>query len=336
MSTTVLSVVDTQAIYLMFFVSESDWQNKFTHLEVWRSVSGEGGPYELMTTDGYSPARLPAGGGDASAMSGGYVNIVGKTLTLLINETISLSYTFTGTDPLTRAACATQLRAALTLYVSAHVDSLGAFVIDTKQGGATASVRVLSSDAAAILGLPTVDPDNLAFGLDARIPFQPGIANYTFRDPFGKTSYFYKTRMFNTSTQEASEYSNPVSGAVRTAVDPAQVVIGYVKLMGLDGRSMKDREVLLYNSYTSSQLGDYTIVNEGQRKLTDSDGYVEYPLIRGTTVDVVIVGTALSRRVTAPTDAAVTKFNLLDPAYGNDDAFAVQRVDFNYAERRSL
>lgn len=336
MSTTVLSVVDTQAIYLLFFLSEVDWQGKFTHLEVWRSASGEGGPYELLTADGWAPARLPVTGGDASAATGGYVNIVGQTLTLLINETLSLSYVFTGTNPITRADCAAQINAAMPLYVSAHVDESGVFVLETVQAGAVASLRVVNTDAAATLGLPTQDPDNLQFGQDARIPFQTGVSHYTFRDPFGKTSYFYKTRMYNASTQEASTYSMALSGAVRTAVDPAQVVIGYVKLMGLDGRSMKDREVLLYNSYTSSQIDDYTIVNEGQRKLSDSDGYVEYALVRGTTVDVVIVGTALSRRVTVPSSPSVTKFNLLDPAYGNDDAFAVQRVDFNYAERRSL
>lgn len=57
MSTTVLSVVDTQAIYLLFFVSEVDWQGKFTHLEVWRSAAGEGGPYELLTTEGWTDRK---------------------------------------------------------------------------------------------------------------------------------------------------------------------------------------------------------------------------------------------------------------------------------------
>lgn len=336
MPTTVLSVIDTQSIYLAFFLSEADWVNKFTHLEVWRSAAGEGGPYELLTGNGWTPARLPEDGGDASTATGGYVNIVGKTLQLLINETLLLSYTFTGTDPLTRADCAAQVTAALPLYVTAHVDSSSRFVLDTQQSGSLASLRVLSTDAAAFLGLPTADPDNLAFGLDTRLPLQPGISSYLFKDPFGKTSYFYKTRLYNLSTQEVSAFSNPVSGAVRTAVDPSQVVIGYLRLMGTEGKAVKDREVLLYNSYTSSQIGDYTIVNEGQKRLTDSSGYVEYSLVRGTTVDVIVVGTALSRRVLVPSDLSVTKFNMLDPAYGNDDAFAVQRVDFKYAERRSL
>ena len=336
MTTTTLSVEDVQAISLAFFVTEADWQGKFSHLEVWRSVVGEAGPYDLMTGDGYSPAFLPEDAGIASVATGGLVNIVGKEFKLLLNETLSLSYTFTGSDPLTRAQCASQLIAAFPQYLTAYVDAVGTFVVQTLQVGALASIRVLSTDAAVLLGLPTQDPDNLAYGLDARIPFQPGVPRYVFKDPFGKTSYSYKTRMYNRTTQEVSGFTAPVTGAVRTQTDPADIAIGYVQLMGLDGRAVKGREVLLYNSYTSSKIGTFTVVNEGQRKVTDDQGYVSWSLLRGTTVDVVVPGTALVQRVTVPDDPNVTEFDLLDPAYGNNDAFAVQRVDFIYATRRSL
>jgi hypothetical protein len=336
MPTTALSVLDTQSIVLSFIVTEADWLGSFSHLEVWRSMEGESGPYERMTESIYAPAQLPVGAEDPDDATGGYANIVGKELEFLLNESLSLSYTFTGSNPLTRQQCATQLTAAFPAYLSAHVDEFGSFVVRTTQVGALASLRVLSTDAAALLELPTQDPDNLAYGLDARIPLLPGVKQYSFRDPFGKTSYAYKTRLYNALSGEFSAFSMPVSGAVRTAVSPDNVVIGFLRLMGLDGRSIKDREVLLYNSYTASRQGDFTIVNEGQRKVTDSNGYVAFSLMRGTTVDVLVPGTALSQRVTVPSDAAVTEFNLLDPAYGNNDAFGVQRVDFEYAERRSL
>jgi len=339
MSSTVLSVVDTQSISLTFFVDEEDWQGKFSHLEVWRSLLGDGGPFELLTGAGWSPAVLPEGAWSyepGSGIVGGSVNIVGKSIEFLVNESVLLSHVFTGTDPLTRAACATQVSAAMGVYLFAYVDASSQFVVRTQQSGALASVRATATDAAAILGLPTTDPENLAFGTESRLLLQPGVSRYAFRDPYGKDIYFYRSRLYNASTHEVSAFSSAVTGRPSTVVDPAVLAIGYCRMVGLDGRAVRGREILVYNAYTSTRVEGGLVVNEGQRLFTDDNGYIELPLLRGASVDVVLPGTALSQRITVPTDQAVSKFDLFDPAYGNNDALGVQRLEGVYADRRSL
>lgn len=333
MSTTILSVLDTQAITLSFLIPEEDFLAQYTHLEVWRSEGGEGGPYLPMFDITWLPARLPGDAGPEGNTTGGNLNIVGKKLEFEVNDTLLFSHVLTGTDPLTKQECADQLQAAFPAYVDAYVDATGQFVLETVGIGHLAALKVLAGDAAALLNLPV---DELARGKDVRVALLPGVESYSFTDPYGKPEYYYKTRLYNELDRSVTEFSNPITGKVRTAVMPERIAIGYVQLVGLDGRALQHQEVQVHSSFSSTILDGYTVTGGTQRTLTNENGYAEFVLLRGTKIDVALPGTALVQQVTVPTDAAVTKFNLFDPAYGNNDAFAVQRVDFPYAERRTL
>jgi len=51
---------------------------------------------------------------------------------------------------------------------------------------------------------------------------------------------------------------------------------------------------------------------------------------------VAIAGTDIVRDVTTPEDPNVVVFDMLDPAYGHDDLFSVQKPSIDYAVRRTL
>jgi hypothetical protein len=55
--------------------------------------------------------------------------------------------------------------------------------------------------------------------------------------------------------------------------------------------------------------------------------------MRGIPVTVSVAGTALVRDITPPQDSDIDTFNLFDPAIGTDDAFVVQTISLNLAER---
>jgi hypothetical protein len=203
--------------------------------------------------------------------------------------------------------------------------------------GGLSAVRAVSSDGAALLGLSTESPDDVSFGTESKVPLMQGVQVYSFRDFFGQGTYHYKIRFYNIFDQTVSEFTQPIMGhGAPIGIDPNNLVIGYVRLVELNGRVKKNQEVIVHNAYLGETVDNYTIAGSSLSALTDALGYVEFTLIRGVSFDVSIPGTALMRRIIAPTDTSIKKFDLLSPEYGNNDVFNSHRLEVVYAERRTL
>lgn len=319
------------------FLPASGWEGAFDRVEVWRSRTSEAGPYAALHGDAWAPAALPLGAPKVASGVGPSAGIVGKKVSFLINETVPVEITFTGTDPLTFAQAASQIstrsQGLLFSYVSGNV-----LVVTTVQAGLIAALRCTGGDAAPLLGLPTAEPGSLAFGQDARIVLVHGQEQYGLVDPDGSSAFFYKTRFYNTLTKLSSEFSAPFQGRSPRALTPASLVRCYVDLVDQNGAPAANVEVLVGSRFDGAiQLEGRTVTGGSQRLLTDADGRAELLLARGLDVVVAIGGTALARTVTVPTDTAVTALNLLAPANGEpDDLFRVQVPGFSYAVRRTL
>jgi hypothetical protein len=250
---------------------------------------------------------------------------------------MALAIVFTGTDPLTITQISTQIGVQGAGLVTSSIDPItGTLSIHSLQAGGLGSLRVVGGDAAALLGLPLSEPDSLKYGQDPRIPLSAGQNVYSFTDYWSQDSYFYKTRFSNSINGAKSAFSDPVAATMRLGVDPAKVAIGYVRLLQPDGRPASAQEVMLYNTYNSTRIDGCTIVGGPKKLLTDSNGYVEFPLLRGLVFDVGIGGTSYIRKVTTPLDPTVLKFDCFDPKYGEDDNFSVQQADVPYAQRGIL
>lgn len=331
------SIATQQAVPLDLFVEEATWTGLFDRLEVWRSRETAAGPFEPLTDDAWMPARLPASAlGDVSSATGPSVNLTGLELDLKVNELVDLAVTFSGSDPLTSAAAAAQITAASLGLVRAFVTSAGVLVLETAGAGLPAILRVVGGDAAPLLGLATEEPLSVNFGRDARITLLPGQERYPFLDPNGSAAYFYKTRLFNASTHETSDFSPAFQAPAIARLTASALVRGTLDLVDAEGNPVANRSVLVYLRFHGAQIQNRAVVGSPTRKWTDVNGHVEFMLTRGLAITVSIAGTDLSRDISVPTDPAIDSFDLLDASVGTDDLFVVQRPNIPFAARRSL
>jgi hypothetical protein len=329
----------SETVQLQILVKDEDWAGLFNQIEVWRSRDTVSGPYEELTADSWKRARIPKTAGDepSSPVDGASVIISGEVLQFLVNEQDTYVVTISGVDPLTFAEVAAQVVAQGQGRLDSYVDSNGVFVVETTEPGTGAILRVEETDGAAVLALPTSEPECLAYGRDARISLKTGTEEYLFTDVRGDSTYWYKTRFRNKLTQAVSEFSQPYSVGQALGISRANIVCGQLDLVGLDGKPVAYREVSVYPSNLGELIEDKLVVGPSQLRATDSNGHVEFLLVRGSTVTVAISGTSIVRDIEVPTDATVSVFGLLEASVGPvDDVFVVNRPDIVYASRRSL
>jgi hypothetical protein len=328
----------SEVVQLDIAIERSMWEGQFDALEIWRSRLSEGGPYEPLMGDSWSPARIPAVEGDppSPAQNGPSVPIVGKTLELRLDESEDIVVTFTGVDPLTFAQAATQIQSAASSKLRAFVLN-GHLIVETLEAGSGAVLRVVGGEAAPLLNLPTAEPESLAFGLEARLALSVETTTYSFTDKHSDSSYFYKARFYNSVDKTYSAFGTPFTGRSIAGVAAAKMVRGFVDFVDPNGKARANQEVLVHTRSDGAIIdGKVLVPTAPTRLLSDTNGHVELMLVRGTKITVAIAGTDIVRDIDVPTDAAVSSFNLLDPTKGTNDAFKVQVPVFEYAARRSL
>lgn len=333
------SIARGEVVQLDISVETASWEGLFDSLEIYRSRLSQGGPFEPLMGDTWAAARLPSGvEGDPPTVPeiGGSRNVVGLKLELLMQETTELSITFTGSNPLTLAQVATQIQNASGGLLRSFVKG-GILVIETTKAGSGAVLRTTGGDAVPFLGLSAVEPDSLAFGLDARIPLVKGETSYVFSDPNGQQGYYYRARFFNSVDRTVSEFGPPFTGRFVTGISATNMVRGFVDFVDSNGAAKANQEVLVYVHPTGSIVeGKVVVPSAPTRLLSDTDGHVELQLVRGSKVTIAVAGTDLIRDIEVPTDPNVSAFCLLDPTYGKNDLFKVRIPALEYAARRSL
>lgn len=325
-----------QLVHLDLRVNQADWIGEFDVLEVWRSTLGEAGPYTELTGPVWAPPRLPKDAADppASPVTGPPVNLVGLDLTFELDEKTFIHIAFAGVDPQHYSDAAATINTDGLGLITSYVTDDGLLVVQGTMAGSKRILRVVPSDGAATLGLPTTEPACVDYGQDARIALQSGTLVYPYDDEHGDPSYFYKSRFRNTATGLVSDFSLPIAASYRPPVPP--LAIGVLDLVDVNGRPIVNRQVLVEGAQQVYNIADQTVLPSFSQKLTDTAGHVEFNLVRGSKVTVSIAGTLLVRDITVPTDPAVQVFNLFDPSVGKDDLFTVQVPDVDYAVRRTL
>ena len=327
-----------QVVTLNLSALQSDWQGVFDHMQVWRSTTGRDGPYVELTADDWAPPIIPSAAGPVpgSPVTGQAVAINGLTLSLLLNETSPLNYQFTGGNPITFQAAAIQLTAAFPEQLLSYVDSTGLFVIRGIEPGNKAILHITGGDAAPLLGLPTVDPTDYAYGKDARIELITGQNTYQYVDTHGDPTYWYQTRYSNRMNGQVSEYSLPFAPSAGGGATANELILGTIQLQDASGLPVANRQVSIAAKFGGQVVGGIGVIPRDSYQLTDSTGYAEFTLLRGLQVTVSVAGTQLVRDVNVPTDPTLSSFGLLDPGVGSNDVFVVQVPDVDFAVRRSL
>jgi len=183
------------------------------------------------------------------------------------------------------------------------------------------------------LGLPIAGPDNIAYGADPRIHLVRGTSSYMFVDRNGSPDFHYRWRLRNILDGGVSAFAGPLQPTPALGVSRPNRVIGFVKLVGIDGNPDVARRVGIHVEFEGKLIEGYAVTGGDRELITDDTGYAEVELVAGTSIRVAIGGTNLVREIRVP--SGVASFNLLDPNYGTDDVFTVQRDNTNYATRRN-
>jgi hypothetical protein len=323
---------------LDFTILPAQWQGAFDRLEVWRSMSTKYGPFVPLHGSSWSPATFPNGFTAAPSGTGPSVSISGLALTFNVggpNGITPVSITFTGSNPLTYAQAATQIVAGASGLLNSYASG-DTLVVQTVSVGEAIFLQVTGGDAAPLLGLPTQEPDSLAFGQDARIVLAFSQEQYSFVDANGSPNYWYKTRFYSSANQLTSDYSLPFQGPQSPGLPQTSLVLCYVDLVDLNGNPYANQEVLLYSRFEGVQVGAQTVAGGSQRLLTDVTGHAQALLPRGLSVTCSIPGTSLARDFVVPMDTTVQSISMFDPTVSHDDLFTVQHPVIPYAVRRTL
>lgn len=329
-----------QMLALTLQAPASDWEGRFDQLEVWKSLLGQGGPYVELTSSDWEvptfPMDLIGQTPPTDTVTGQAVPISGLTLELLLNGKTPVVVSFTGSNPLTFAAAATQAQTQSNGLLQAFVWTDGRFVLRGTSPGIGSVLHVTGGDAAPLLGLPTTLPYSYAYGRNPRVALVPGQSAYEFVDPHGSRQIFYKTRYRQASTGNVSAFSNAFFAGQPARVAQDKLILGTIDLVDASGKPVHNREILVYSRFGGSVVGGAGVVPLDLRRLTDNAGHAEFNLLRGAKLQLAVAGTQLTRDIVVPTDPALTQFNLLDPGVGSDDVFQVQVPDVDFVVRRGL
>lgn len=329
-----------QAIALNILIDSDSFAGVFDELEIWRSAD-KGQPYTEITGPSWRPAVIPHDAGPIPdhLVAGPLVNISGFQLSVLSlnGDMARLDYDFVSSDASLLKDVAAQITTQGQGRVHSYVDALGRLVLESTAAGTGSYLRVLPSDAASFLGLPLSLPDSEAYGKDARIRLVNGLEQYAFTDQLGSPTTSYKIRCSNSITLEKGPFSVSFTGKQAIGVTASNLVTGTLSLVGADGKPLCGVEVSIHPTFRGASVEGKIVAGADLVDSTNSDGYVEFVLVRGQPYTLGIAGTNIVKDFTAPTDSSITAFSLVDPSVcSQEDYFKVRVPDLPTLERRSI
>ena len=296
----------------------------FDRIEVQRSVLGS--PY----SDAVSITKLSA----AEATLLGtviqpYVGLYGTQFQLRLNQGTEMTIPFISPDPISIQTVVDLINEAIPGIVASD-DGTGHLNLVTVQKGTKASIEITGGTSNTPLGFLSGQSDS---GEDEHIQLMRGVSTYSYEDRFGLSTNYYRTRYINSLSGNFSDWSDWILGISGSGVQPANLILGTIKLAGVDGAALVNAKVTVVNVYNPIIQDGYFIAGRSKTVLTDGVGQAQVTLVRGSTIDVIVEGTTIIRRIAVPSVGA--SFDLLDPSLQTDDAFGIQVPDLPAAPRSS-
>jgi hypothetical protein len=298
----------------------------FDVIEVQRSTTAPPTTSEVNLTELTSAPAVLVGSQE------GTFAINGQNLQIKVNGTL-IDVTFISPNPIAILDVIQELNSAFALEsldAVASDDGTGKLKIATNGEGTQYTLEIFGGTAAVELGFSVGDKDN---GEAEHITLQASQENYEFLDGSGLASFWYRTRFLNTSNGTFSGWSDWVQGQTGAAVDAGELIVGKVKLAGLDGVALVGQKVTITNVFDQVKKDGYGIFGASIDLETDGTGYAETTLVKGSLIDVIFAGTTIVRRIEVPSTG--TEFDLLDDSLSVDDQLEIKRPELPYAPRRS-
>ena len=260
--------------------------------------------------------------------SGPYAGLQGTTLKFRVDDGHAQTVTFTAPNPIDLSTVIAEFLASATGCTM--TDVLGKPQINGIRTGTGGTLEVIGGTGASILGFTVGKKSN---GQDANIPLLVGVDTYQYDDQSGHVSYWYREQYYNSISGTYSSRSDWAKGNTGSSISNANLIVGKIKLAKLDGMAWAGAEITITNIYETRKVEGYGIFGANISKVTDAFGEADFMLVKGTTVDVIIKGTSIIRRITVPSTG--TSFDLLDDSLVQGDAFQIMVPDLPSAPRMS-
>lgn len=295
----------------------------FDVIKILRSTTGVGGVYGPITAISPVAATL-------TAPTAGNYTVVSQTLQFIIDQGAQINHIFTGVDPLTAAQVASQLNTAAGETIA--FDDSGTLRFTSNNTGLASRIEIVGGAGADAFGWVAGDRD---VGEAAHIQLVADQSIYGFTDDDGLSSYFYKAVFFNTLNGLSSAESPPFQGDAGTVVDASTLSTAKVDLINFSGRALAQQQITFYGVDEAFQVGDFqlSLTRRPETIVTDNTGHAEIPLIKGSTVKVVFVGTTLIRELVVPN---TPEFDLMAVLGAAPDPLKIVDIVFPAAPRRTL
>ena len=312
-------------ITVQIYVADiNDVMLNFDKMQVQRSKLGD--PY---TDAAYITAAAAEPPVVVGTVEGPYPSLNGEDLKLLANGGVEQSVVFASANPVSLVNAVGEINGTIT-NLTADDDGTGKLRLTGTLTGTGGTIEVTGGSAPADFGLSQV----IAHGQDPYVGLETGITEYTYVDLSGEASYWYRTRYYNITNGTFGGWSDWIQGSTGATLASGALIVGKIRLAGIDGQALQGKRVTLVNVYNPLISDDYFIAGSSRQIVTDVTGSAESTLVKGMLLDVVIEGTSLIRRIQVP-DIAASEFDLLDPDLVVDDAFHIQEPDLPSAVRRS-
>jgi hypothetical protein len=312
-------------VKIKIFVPEiANVMSLFDQIRVHRSEAGT--PYSdaKFITDLAATAPVLSG-----TQEGPYASLQGKGMTLKVNGGAEQTVTFTSVNPISLANVIGEFNADIT-GATLSDDGTGKPKITGLTVGTAGVLELIGGSALAILGFTAGAKDN---GEDENIQLLTGVDEYVYDDQSGEASYWYRTQYFNSVSGTFSSWSDWIKGDTGAAISSAKLIVGKIKMANIDGTALVGAKVSIVNVFNPLSVEGYFIAGSSREMETDGVGQAEATFIMGSTVDVVLVGTSVIRRILVPSTG--TEFDIMDPILVQDDPFQIQVPDLPAAPRSS-
>lgn len=260
---------------------------------------------------------------------GPFASLQGKTFKVKVDGGSEQVLTFTTADPISLVNVIGEFDGAIT-GLTASDDGTGKLKLEGNVPGTVGTLEITGGTGLTILGFTSGDKDN---GEDQHVTLMAGVDSYEYDDQSGEASYWYRTRYLNTTSGNVSSYSDWTQGSTGGVISAADLIVGRIKLANVDGTALVGKKVTIVNVFNPLEADGYFLAGRSKQIETDGSGYAESTVIKGATLDVIIEGTSMIRRILVPDTG--TEFNFLDPALQQDDPFQIQVPDLPSAVRRS-
>ena len=312
-------------IKIKIFVPEiANVLSLYDKIQVQRSEAGS--PYtdakDITATASTAPELV-------GTLEGPFPGLQGTTFKIKVDQGAEQSITFVSANPISIGNVVDEINGGVT-GLTASDNGEGKLKLVGTNTGTDGVLEITGGTSLAILGFSTGQKDN---GEDPHVSLMAGVDSYEYDDRSGAASFWYRTRYYFSVNGGYSTWSDWIQGSTGTAIGSGNLIVGKIKLADVDGSALVGALVTIVNVFDPLSADNYFVAGRSKVLETDGSGMAESTLIMGSTVDVIIHGISMIRRILVPDTG--TEFDLMDASLVQDDPFQIAVPDLPAAVRRS-